>query len=96
MSLPANISSKVIELAERTLEIEEVILFGSRAKGTHRYNSDIDLALRWDRRPSAQFYLDLDELVGLYSLDVVDLPDCDNDLLIAEIERHGVVLFTRE
>ncbi|HTG45994.1 MAG TPA: nucleotidyltransferase domain-containing protein, partial [Verrucomicrobiae bacterium] len=35
----------LIEVFRRHPEVTRVILFGSRAKGTHRPSSDVDLAL---------------------------------------------------
>src|SRR5262245_45515894 len=45
----------IIAWAERTPQVQAVMLFGSRCKGTARPDSDVDLALsmtkgRWQRR----------------------------------------------
>jgi predicted nucleotidyltransferase len=45
----------IIDWAERTPQVQAVMLFGSRCKGTARPDSDVDLALsmtsgRWQRR----------------------------------------------
>ena len=45
----------IIAWAERTPQVQSVMLFGSRCKGTARPDSDVDLALamtkgRWKRR----------------------------------------------
>jgi predicted nucleotidyltransferase len=38
----------IANAARRIPEIRQVVLFGSRAKGTHKPGSDVDLALRGD------------------------------------------------
>jgi predicted nucleotidyltransferase len=44
MNLPLNIQRQIEEFA-RTCILEKVVLFGSRARGTNRERSDIDLAV---------------------------------------------------
>ena len=44
MNLPLNIQRQIEEFA-RTCKLEKVVLFGSRARGTNRERSDIDLAV---------------------------------------------------
>ncbi|WP_165414395.1 nucleotidyltransferase domain-containing protein [Clostridium estertheticum] len=36
---------KLKEIFEKYKEIEKVILFGSRARGDNKYNSDIDICI---------------------------------------------------
>ncbi len=55
-------------------EIEHIILFGSRARGTHTKRSDIDLAVRGGDLDG--FYWDIKEKVhSLLSFDIVELDD---------------------
>lgn len=44
MNLPLNIQRQIEEFA-RICKLEKVVLFGSRARGTNRERSDIDLAV---------------------------------------------------
>ncbi|MEW6606108.1 MAG: nucleotidyltransferase domain-containing protein [bacterium] len=37
---------KIIEALKRFPQIEQAIIFGSRAKGSHKKGSDIDLAIK--------------------------------------------------
>ena len=55
MQLTAEQVAAIIAWAERTPQVQSVMLFGSRCKGTARPDSDVDLALsmtkgRWERR----------------------------------------------
>lgn len=54
--------------------IERVLVFGSRAKGTYRNASDIDLAVLapgMDEKTFAQLWNDLDDLPLVFTLDVL-------------------------
>ena len=76
-------------------EITEVRLFGSRAKGTHKNNSDIDLAL-WgnvDTLRAASIAAELDELPLPYLFDVQAFHSIKADALREHIERVGIRLY---
>jgi len=76
--------------------IEQVILYGSRAKGTHRPGSDIDLALVGQRMTEQQLsQLDsrLDDLLLPYTFDIAPLHAIRNPALLDHIRRVGVVFF---
>lgn len=77
--------------------LTKVVLFGSRAKGTHRPTSDIDLALFGPLSPAA-----LARAAGLldastlpYQVDVLAYDDIDSPDLRAHIGRVGVVVWKK-
>ena len=80
---------------QRHPEITAVKLFGSRAKGTHAPNSDIDLAL-WgdvdDLRAEA-IAAELDELPLPYRFDVQMFHTIELAPLREHIERVGISLY---
>lgn len=80
-------------------EVERAVLFGSRAKGTHKPGSDIDLALTGetlDWRIIGRIYDELDDLFLPYSFSLIQLNgDTDTDVA-AHIERVGITLYKRE
>ena len=80
-------------------QIEQVILFGSRAKGTHERGSDVDIAIKGDINYETVLQLssELNEARPLpYFFDVVNYDSLDdNDPLRAHIDRVGWVLFDR-
>lgn len=43
-NIPDKVLKDIISIAEKC-DIEKIILFGSRAKGTHKERSDIDIAV---------------------------------------------------
>jgi len=69
-----------------------VIIFGSRAKGNYNYNSDIDLGILCDKNYKGTISVELDELVGIYSLDIVFLDAMNEDIKL-QIDRDGIEIY---
>jgi len=79
--------------------IEEVYLFGSRAKGTYKKGSDIDLAVK-GRDCTSAIALDLQTLLNEklpipYMVDVVDYGSLTHQELREHIQRVGVVIYRK-
>lgn len=76
-------------------EVRRVWLFGSRALGTSRPNSDIDLAIEGDARPLdlAAVAEDLEELPLPYKFDVLSLAELQNEALRTHIAQWGKALY---
>ncbi|MDR1453959.1 MAG: nucleotidyltransferase domain-containing protein [Candidatus Margulisbacteria bacterium] len=79
-------------------QVGQAMLFGSRAKGTARYNSDIDIALRGviDWQGSALIADDLNELPLPYKFDVLVYDQITNPDLRAHIDRVGKMLYIKQ
>lgn len=74
--------------------IEKIILFGSRARGTHSERSDIDLALSGG--DAAGFYWAVNEHAwSLLSFDLVELDGGISEELQNEMERDGIVIYEK-
>jgi predicted nucleotidyltransferase len=79
-------------------EVERALLFGSRAKGTHKPGSDIDLALigeALDWRKLGQIDDALDDLLLPYCFSLVDYGDRTDPELAAHIQRIGQPIYER-
>jgi predicted nucleotidyltransferase len=78
-------------------EIEEVVLFGSRAKGNHRPESDIDLAVRGiqDERQVEALADELDDLPLPFLFDVKSLDAIRNPALLEHVRRVGRSIYAR-
>ena len=75
-------------------EIQKVILFGSRARGTNGERSDIDLAVTGGN--ALDFYDELEEKAWtLLMFDVVNLDRGITGELQKEIDRDGVVIYEK-
>jgi predicted nucleotidyltransferase len=75
--------------------VERVVLFGSRAKGSYREGSDIDLAVFGEgvTHSDASGWADeLEERLFPWSVDVVAVGPGTNEDLRAHIERVGIPL----
>ena len=86
------------EAFRRHPEIEEVRIFGSRAKGNHELSSDIDLAF-WGKINSqllARLAGELDELPLPYTFDLNVYDQVRNRDLKDHIDRVGSILYRRE
>jgi len=88
--------AKINEVFAAHPNIEQAILYGSRAKGTFRNGSDIDLTLRGDtltHRELSRIENELDDLLLPYKIDLSLFRQIDNPKLIGHIERVGVVFY---
>ena len=76
-------------------QIKQVILFGSRAKGTAENNSDIDLAIEGidDELQIQAIAMTLEELPLPYQFDVKALSNIKNPKLKEHIQRVGIIIF---
>ena len=80
-------------------EIEQAILYGSRAKGTYSKGSDIDLTLigdRLDHRLLAQIAGRMEDSPIPYQVDLSLRSDIDNPNLLAHIDRVGVEIYRHD
>lgn len=78
------------DVFSRFPDISEVILFGSRARGTHRAGSDVDLAIRGENigiDTLAKLRYVLEEETNLpYFFDIVVYDRVENEALKREID----------
>jgi predicted nucleotidyltransferase len=89
------LSDKNIEHITQTLKslaVKKATVFGSRAKGNYRDNSDIDIAV-WGEVNVGHLLSELDELPMPYKFDVVSYEKIKNDKLREHIDRVGKSLF---
>ncbi|GJM61991.1 MULTISPECIES: nucleotidyltransferase domain-containing protein [Persicobacter] len=80
-------------------EIERILLFGSRALGTHRKWSDVDLAIfgsAVDLDVVANFKFQLEEELPLpYFFDVVNYQKLNNPALKEHIDQYGKEIYNK-
>jgi uncharacterized protein len=79
-------------------EVDEVWIFGSRAKGSQRPGSDIDLAILTEGISNdilRKIIVDLEESSLPYFVDVVYFPTLKNKELAAEITAHGKPIYSQ-
>jgi predicted nucleotidyltransferase len=87
----------IINYVERCPEVERAVLFGSRAMGTYRPASDIDIALFGERVTAglaAALKFNIEEETGIpYFCDFVAYPKITNNALKDHIDRRGVTVY---
>lgn len=93
INIPQNAHDEILRLAKQH-DLERVILFGSRARGTNSPRSDIDIAVQGgDFRG---FYYDIEEKARtLLMFDIVDLDRKISTELSADIQRDGIVIYEK-
>lgn len=79
--------------------VEEAVVYGSRAKGTYRPGSDIDLVLKGDSlslKDLNPICLALDDLLLPYTFDVSIYERLNDQNLLDHIQRVGRTLYKRD
>ena len=89
--IPERVIREISVLSRRN-GVQKVILFGSRARGTHTDRSDIDIAVTGGDFDT--FYWDIKEKIhSLLTFDVISLDSGVSDELKKEIEKDGVTIY---
>ena len=72
----------------------DFFIFGSRARGDYRNNSDIDIAVMGNvtEKDQIQIRNEFDALILPYMIDILFVSNLKNVELIKNIEREGVIL----
>lgn len=79
-------------------EVEEAIIYGSRARGTNRVASDIDITLKGNALTYLQLALldaRIDDLCLPYFVDLSLFSMLKNPDLLESIDREGKVLYKK-
>lgn len=87
---------KIREVLEGFPEVEKAVLYGSRAKGTFKPGSDIDLTLcgaELSLSLLARIDAALDDLLLPYEIDLSCLTELRNPTLIDHIQRVGLPIY---
>ncbi|MBI9082569.1 MAG: nucleotidyltransferase domain-containing protein [Desulfobacterales bacterium] len=96
--LSAATAARICGVFARFPSVEKAVLYGSRAKGTFKPGSDIDLTLIGDGLTSAVLGTiadELDELLLPYQIDLSIFHQLDHEKLREHIERVGRVIYEK-
>src|SRR5215210_5579879 len=89
----------IVDIISQHDEIDEAIIFGSRAKGNYKTGSDIDIALKGSKvnhvTTGNLSYLLNEETLMPYKFDVLNYHTVTNEDLMKHIDRVGVSFFKR-
>lgn len=102
MRMEHGLTAQTVEKIQAALadfpQVEKAVLYGSRAKGSFKPGSDIDLTLIGDGltdQLASRIYWALDDLLLPYRIDVSLFSHLKNPALLAHIQRVGIPLFER-
>ena len=87
---------KLCSIFDKIDQIDRVIIYGSRAKGTFRVGSDIDLTIHGIGLNIGilnRIEDEIEELLLPYKLDISIFDHIDNDNLKDHIERIGKIFY---
>jgi len=101
--MPHGLKPAVVEKINKVFsshaEIDQAVLYGSRAKGNFKAGSDIDLCLK-GKALSLPLLLkienELDDLMLPYKIDLSIFHELDNPALIDHINRVGLFFYQRK
>lgn len=97
--LDESVIKRICDVFARHPEVEKAIIYGSRARGTHKRRSDIDLTLTGDERLTfvalTMIMDELDDLLLPYMIDLSVLSYISDPDLLDHIRRVGVVFYER-
>ena len=92
-NLPNQVWRELSSFAQKN-SINKIILFGSRARGTHTERSDIDIAVYGGDFDN--FYWDVKENINsLLMFDIVEADSSISNELKQEIEKDGVTIYEK-
>jgi len=89
---------KICGVLARHPAVEKAVLYGSRAKGTYKPGSDIDLSLHGAAltlKELGDIDFELDDLLLPYTIDLLIFDTLNHDTLRQHIERVGKIIYER-
>ena len=90
--------NKLTSLFAKNEHIERVVLYGSRAKGTFKPFSDVDITLFGNaitHQDLSQLLFDVDDLLLPYQFDISIFNMLKNSDLIEHINRVGIEIYNK-
>lgn len=95
IGLPVSLVENLISIFNRYSSVKQVKLYGSRAKGTFRKGSDIDLTIIGNVSHNELLEIEglIDNLLTPYTYDLSLFSELENNDLLQHIERVGLVIY---
>jgi uncharacterized protein len=92
INLNTELINSIKEKIISTINVEKIVIFGSRARKDNKYNSDIDIAV-WTNDDISILRLELEESIKtLLKFNVVNYYDLPESLK-KEIDDDGVIIY---
>ena len=91
---------KIRDVLVRYPQVEEAVLYGSRARGDYKNGSDIDLTLRGGDALThtilSRIANDLDDQLLPYTIDLSIFQNIHNSEMIEQIKRVGIAFYKKQ
>jgi predicted nucleotidyltransferase len=89
---------EILNFFDSCSSIDEVIIYGSRAKGNYREGSDIDITLKGNitKEDFSKLWHDLEDSFIPYKFDISIFKELQSQSLIEHIQRVGKTLYKRK
>ena len=91
--LPERTINEILDYFKTKSEIEKVVIYGSRAKGTFHNGSDIDFAIWIKNGNISSIADDLNELQTPFKFDVVNYNSITHQGLKNSIDNDGIIFY---
>ena len=88
---------EILRIIESCASIDEVVIYGSRAKGNYKEGSDIDITLKGEitKEDFSKLYHELDESYIPYKFDISIYNQLQSEALLEHINRVGKTFYKR-
>ena len=89
----------IVDIFKKYEQVERAVIYGSRARGDYRKNSDIDFALFGDELTfsiNTKIFYDIDDLYWVYKIDLVNMNSLkEDDKFKQNIMKEGVEIYAK-
>ena len=97
--LEEKVIEEIVKEIKKYEEVEKAKIFGSRARGDYKKQSDIDIALYGDKLTNSintNIFYDIDKLYLPYKIDLINFNTLEDEkALKGNIEKEGVIIYAK-
>lgn len=97
--LDEKVIESIVAIFKKYEQVERAVIYGSRARGDYRNNSDIDIALFGDELTfsiNTKIFYEIDDLYWVYKIDLVNMNSLkEDDKFKQNIIREGVEIYAK-
>lgn len=90
----------IVNVIKKYSKVEKACIFGSRARGDYKHNSDIDIALFGEQLNSSintKIFYEIDDLLLPYRIDLINFNELTvEDNIRKDILNEGVDIYARK
>ena len=94
--LSEHVIDGIVAVVARYGQVEKAGVYGSRAQGEYRFNSDVDIAIYAPNMAEEDFFklrFELRELPLVFSLDICHVDTLSNISLKQKIQQEAVIIY---